>query len=456
MALQRAVLLAGLLVEVASKSSESAGQQPECCVDVPDVNSTCGGTNLCGPGCYRHQNEDGSVRCVRCGNGTHGSECSGRPVAPPTGPTWPTSHRGAASPSSGATVAGWGAQFPVNLSTGTPGQPNLGSPQVAASLFLGTLFFSSGLILSVAGFFYLKRTSKLPKVFYRRGKAPALQPGEAAAMIPPSHPSVPSRSISNFPGSVPQGPRNEDHRPGLEATETSSLSVQEARRQKPSAEAALCQARAALGRGPRLHGRLLGGGPGQQCLTRGPTHSSAHRLGEKPAPEGQVLPGEASGQVWTQPLTQRGCLLAADAATSASPPPPPGCSVKWPGSLVLEAGSAVWVPPERPLPAAKACEACWAAPCLGKLGARPFGLPKPTMGRHPRTTRPVGLLATPLGWCPGMGRCDLSTGPSKAEAPTGLSCSQGPTPPTPKPKTTTRFWELQRRGSWFLTGLCRF
>ncbi|XP_032216897.1 uncharacterized protein C1orf159 homolog isoform X11 [Mustela erminea] len=128
MALQRAVLLAGLLVEVASKSSESAGQQPECCVDMPDVNSTCGGTNLCGPGCYRHQNEDGSVRCVRCGNGTHSSECNGRPVAPPTGPTWPTSHRGAASPSSGGTVAGWGAQFPVNLSTGTPGQPNLAGP----------------------------------------------------------------------------------------------------------------------------------------------------------------------------------------------------------------------------------------------------------------------------------------------------------------------------------------
>lgn len=71
-----------------------------------------------------------------------------------------------------------------------PGQPNLGSPQVAASLFLGTLFISSGLILSVAGFFYLKRTSKLPKVFYGRDKAPALQPGEAAAMIPPPQPSV--------------------------------------------------------------------------------------------------------------------------------------------------------------------------------------------------------------------------------------------------------------------------
>ncbi|XP_073759643.1 uncharacterized protein C1orf159 homolog isoform X7 [Callorhinus ursinus] len=211
MALQRAVLLAGLLVEVASKSSESVGQQPECCVDVVDVNTTCGGTSLCGPGCYRHRNENGSVSCVRCRNSTFSPHCRGRPVAPPARPTWPASHRGATSPSSGGTVAGWGAQFPLNRSTGTPGQPNLGSnvamatppacvsgseshlptgsPQVAASLFLGTLFVSSGLILSVAGFFYLKRTSKLPKVFYGRNKAPALQPGEAAAMIPPPQPS---------------------------------------------------------------------------------------------------------------------------------------------------------------------------------------------------------------------------------------------------------------------------
>lgn len=45
-----------------------------------------------------------------------------------------------------------------------------GAPRVAASLFLGTFFISSGLILSVAGFFYLKRSSKLPRVFYRRSK----------------------------------------------------------------------------------------------------------------------------------------------------------------------------------------------------------------------------------------------------------------------------------------------
>uniref|UniRef100_A0A673U2H6 Uncharacterized protein n=1 Tax=Suricata suricatta TaxID=37032 RepID=A0A673U2H6_SURSU len=182
MALQRAVLLAGLLVEVASKSSESMGQQPECCVDLVDVNTTCRGTSPCGPGCYRHWDEDGSVSCVRCGNGTHrSSECRGRPAAPPTGPSGPAAHRGATPPSSGGTVTGWGTQFPVNRSTGTPGRPNFEGPRVAASLFLGTFFISSGLILSVAGFFYLKRTSKLPKVFYGRNKAPALQPGEAVS-----------------------------------------------------------------------------------------------------------------------------------------------------------------------------------------------------------------------------------------------------------------------------------
>lgn len=55
---------------------------------------------------------------------------------------------------------------------------------MAASLFLGTLFISTGLILSVAGFFYLKRSSKLPEVFYRRDRAPVLQPGETVSNLP--------------------------------------------------------------------------------------------------------------------------------------------------------------------------------------------------------------------------------------------------------------------------------
>nr|XP_036855516.1 uncharacterized protein C1orf159 homolog isoform X2 [Manis javanica] len=192
MALRRAVLLAGLLAEVTGKSSEGTGQQPECCVDVEDVNATCPGTSLCGPGpaylflglpgsdcpyssvepgeprkpgCYRHWNDDGSVSCVRCRNGTNnGSECRG--------------------------LAGRGTQLPVNRSTAMPGRPNFGGHQAAAALLLGTFLISSGLILSVAGFFYLKRASKLPKVFYGRNKAPALQPGETAAMIPPPQSSV--------------------------------------------------------------------------------------------------------------------------------------------------------------------------------------------------------------------------------------------------------------------------
>ncbi|XP_059997761.1 uncharacterized protein C1orf159 homolog isoform X1 [Lagenorhynchus albirostris] len=160
MALQRAVLLASLLVEVASRSSGSAGQQPKCCVDVVDTNATCPGTNLCGPGCYGHRAEDGTVSCIRCRNGTHNSsECRG--------------------------FAARGAHFPMNRSTGMPGRPSFGGPQVAASLFLGTFLISSGLILSVAAFFYLKRAGKLPGVLCGRNKAPSLQPGEAAAMIPP-------------------------------------------------------------------------------------------------------------------------------------------------------------------------------------------------------------------------------------------------------------------------------
>ncbi|XP_062046229.1 uncharacterized protein C1orf159 homolog isoform X1 [Lepus europaeus] len=126
MALRCLVFLAGLLVGVASKSTESMAQQPECCVDVVDVNASCPGTSLCGPGCYRRWNADGSASCTRCRNAT----------VPAPG---------------GSACRGWG-------------------PPVAASLFLGTFFVSSGLILSVAGFFYLKRSSKLPRIFLRGDK----------------------------------------------------------------------------------------------------------------------------------------------------------------------------------------------------------------------------------------------------------------------------------------------
>lgn len=123
MTLQCLMLLAGLLMGGMSKSTESKAQQPECCMDVVDFNATCPGTGLCGPGCYRHWNADGSASCVRCWNGTlpkfNGSECR--------------------------ILTGRGMQFPMNRSSGTPGQPHF---------------------------------------------APVLQPGETAAMVPLPQSSV--------------------------------------------------------------------------------------------------------------------------------------------------------------------------------------------------------------------------------------------------------------------------
>uniref|UniRef100_A0A3Q4C0R5 Uncharacterized protein n=1 Tax=Mola mola TaxID=94237 RepID=A0A3Q4C0R5_MOLML len=58
-------------------------------------------------------------------------------------------------------------------------------PGVAASLLLGTLLISLFLILSVASFFYLKRSNRLPNIFYRRNKF-IFQPSETAVMIPSS------------------------------------------------------------------------------------------------------------------------------------------------------------------------------------------------------------------------------------------------------------------------------
>uniref|UniRef100_A0A8D2F026 Uncharacterized protein n=1 Tax=Theropithecus gelada TaxID=9565 RepID=A0A8D2F026_THEGE len=152
MALRHLAFLAGLLVGVASKSMENMAQLPECCVDVVGVNASCPGASLCGPG---------KLLCLK------------------QIPDQPLSHW---RHGEHACVSGLGSPLPRPPSF-LPAQRCLsaGAPRVAASLFLGTFFISSGLILSVAGFFYLKRSSKLPRVFYRSSKAPALQPGEAVS-----------------------------------------------------------------------------------------------------------------------------------------------------------------------------------------------------------------------------------------------------------------------------------
>lgn len=60
-----------------------------------------------------------------------------------------------------------------------------GGPGVAVSVLLGTLLISLFLILSVASFFYLKRSNRLPGVFYRRkGNETQIKPGDMIEQPP--------------------------------------------------------------------------------------------------------------------------------------------------------------------------------------------------------------------------------------------------------------------------------
>ncbi|XP_016277755.1 uncharacterized protein C1orf159 homolog isoform X4 [Monodelphis domestica] len=136
MAVPYVILLARLWAEAVSTPTEGAVPQPECCMDVLYVNVSCPDTDQC------------------------------------------------------ASVGNKEINYTSYRTTVTPFLQTLGGPQVAISLFLGTFFISSCLILSIALFFYFKRSSKLPHFFYRRNKASVLQPGETAAMIPPPNSSV--------------------------------------------------------------------------------------------------------------------------------------------------------------------------------------------------------------------------------------------------------------------------
>ncbi|XP_054250808.1 uncharacterized protein C1orf159 homolog [Indicator indicator] len=173
------LLLTQLVAEVASKSPESSVSETECCVDMLDSNTSCPVTNQCSPGCYRRWNEDGSSSCIKCKN-------ESLPVS--------SGHNLTECRTSGSR----GMNFHMNISTVTPFLQNIGSPEVAASLILGTFFISLFLILSVASFFYLKRANKLPNIFYRRNKArtkgalsdPINSSLMQASMIPPPASSV--------------------------------------------------------------------------------------------------------------------------------------------------------------------------------------------------------------------------------------------------------------------------
>ncbi|XP_040271490.1 uncharacterized protein C1orf159 homolog isoform X2 [Bufo bufo] len=119
----------------------------DCCSETPVLNGSCPVDQRCSPGCYQVWTNDTSLSCIKCDNETS-------------------------------------LEVSQNV-TACRG----GNPGVAASLLLGTLFISLFLVLSVASFFYLKRSHMLPEIFYRRNKASILQPSEMASMIPEPNPS---------------------------------------------------------------------------------------------------------------------------------------------------------------------------------------------------------------------------------------------------------------------------
>ncbi|XP_032368916.1 uncharacterized protein C1orf159 homolog [Etheostoma spectabile] len=114
----------------------------ECCGEKQRVNNSCSNDTHCEPGCFLRVLDNSNTVCIFCDSAAVDLE---------------------------------------NITVCT-----YRGPGVAASLLLGTLLISLFLILSVASFFYLKRSNRLPGIFYRRNKAFIFQPSETAVMIPSS------------------------------------------------------------------------------------------------------------------------------------------------------------------------------------------------------------------------------------------------------------------------------
>nr|XP_020453663.1 uncharacterized protein C1orf159 homolog [Monopterus albus] len=133
----------------------------ECCGEKPRVNYSCSNDTHCKPGCFLRVLENSNTICIFCDS--------------------------AAVDLENITVCTYNYTVEKkNHTTVTTVIPKIGGPGVTASLLLGTLLLSLFLILSVASFFYLKRSNRLPSIFYRRNKAFTFQPSETAVMIPSS------------------------------------------------------------------------------------------------------------------------------------------------------------------------------------------------------------------------------------------------------------------------------
>ncbi|RXN03778.1 RING finger protein 223-like [Labeo rohita] len=130
------ILSAALFVLEIPETKALLENSNDCCERIKKMNETCVNITLCDPGLLQVQ-ENSTTFCVSCdsteqGNSTLLNNTRGSILVP---------------------------LFKV-----------IGGPGVAASVLLGTLLISLGLILSVASFFYLKRSNRLPGVFYRRNK----------------------------------------------------------------------------------------------------------------------------------------------------------------------------------------------------------------------------------------------------------------------------------------------
>ncbi|KAJ8258864.1 hypothetical protein COCON_G00178760 [Conger conger] len=160
MALSFFIIFAATVLQVFCETSEIKALLPgpsDCCAENGMVgNGTCVNSTQCEPGCFLRILENDTAVCMLCDtqflDPDNVSSCTYIPVK-------------------------------TNV-TFTAGMPKIGGPGVVASLLLGTLLVSLFLILSVASFFYLKRSHRLPGIFYRRNKAFIFQPSETAVMIP--------------------------------------------------------------------------------------------------------------------------------------------------------------------------------------------------------------------------------------------------------------------------------
>ncbi|KAF3689912.1 putative protein C1orf159 Precursor [Channa argus] len=131
----------------------------ECCGEKQRMNNSCSNDTHCEPGCFLRVLEN--TICIFCDSAVVDVE--------------------------NTTICTYNYTMErKNHTTVTTVIPKIGGPGVAASLLLGTLLISLFLILSVASFFYLKRSNRLPSIFYRRNKAFIFQPSETAVMIPSS------------------------------------------------------------------------------------------------------------------------------------------------------------------------------------------------------------------------------------------------------------------------------